>query len=68
MYIIRVAFTYQVSAWPSLPLLIFGVSALSSGMLVLLLPETLNTRLPDTVEEAEQLATFNKSPTKGISL
>lgn len=30
----------------------FGGSAISSGLLVLLLPETHNTKLPDTVEEA----------------
>lgn len=41
--------------WSALPLLMFGGSALMSGLLVLLLPDTINTKLPDTVEEAEDL-------------
>ena len=39
----------------ALPLLIFGACGLVSGMLCLLLPETGNERLPDTVKEAECL-------------
>ncbi|GFR84862.1 solute carrier family 22 member 13 [Elysia marginata] len=41
----------------ALPLLVFGVCGLVSGMLCLLLPETGNGKLPDTVREAEQLET-----------
>ncbi|KAG4080334.1 hypothetical protein HA402_010826 [Bradysia odoriphaga] len=37
---------------PSLPLILFGGTSLSSALLVLLLPETLNKRMPDTIEEA----------------
>ncbi|XP_063223494.1 organic cation transporter protein-like isoform X2 [Bacillus rossius redtenbacheri] len=44
--------------WQPLPLLIFGSLAVSSGLLTLLLPETLNRKLPDTIEEGEQ---FGKS-------
>lgn len=38
-----------------LPLYIFGGSALVAGLLVLLLPETRNKKLPETVDEAEAL-------------
>lgn len=33
----------------------FGGSALISGLMVLLLPDTNHTKLPDTVEEAEDI-------------
>lgn len=36
----------------SLPLLLMAGSSLLSAFLVLTLPETLNTKLPDTIEEA----------------
>ncbi|KAJ6638845.1 Organic cation transporter protein [Pseudolycoriella hygida] len=38
-----------------LPLLLFGCSSIISGLLVLRLPETLNTNLPDTIDEAKRL-------------
>ncbi|KAJ2951335.1 hypothetical protein O0L34_g5736 [Tuta absoluta] len=40
----------------SLPYLIFGVMAVTSALLMLLTPETLHRRLPDTVQEAEEIA------------
>ncbi|XP_059480578.1 organic cation transporter protein-like [Neocloeon triangulifer] len=40
---------------PYLPLEIFGASALISGMLALLFPETLGKSLPDSVDEAKNL-------------
>nr|CAD7456248.1 unnamed protein product [Timema tahoe] len=39
--------------WQPLPLLIFGVLALTAGLFSLLLPETLDKKLPDTIEEGE---------------
>ncbi|XP_075975360.1 organic cation transporter protein-like isoform X1 [Anticarsia gemmatalis] len=39
-----------------LPSVLFGCTALIAGALMLTTPETLNTRLPDTIQEAEQLA------------
>nr|XP_023012268.1 organic cation transporter protein-like [Leptinotarsa decemlineata] len=36
----------------ALPLICFGIIALAAGVLALLYPETLNTKLPDTIEEA----------------
>lgn len=44
-----------VRYYASLPLLLFGSISIVSGLLVLRFPETLNTNLPDTIEEAEQL-------------
>lgn len=40
---------------PALPLILFGGLSIISGLLGFLLPETLNTTLPDTVEEAENI-------------
>ena len=37
----------------ALPLLIFGGLSVVAGLLVLFLPETSNTILPDTVEDAK---------------
>ncbi|XP_017792387.1 PREDICTED: solute carrier family 22 member 21-like isoform X3 [Habropoda laboriosa] len=40
---------------PALPLILFGCMALSAGLLSLFFPETLGTKLPDTVWEAENI-------------
>ena len=37
------------------PLLVFGLSSIVAGLLLLTLPETLHRRLPDTVADAVQL-------------
>uniref|UniRef100_U5EU46 Putative synaptic vesicle transporter svop n=1 Tax=Corethrella appendiculata TaxID=1370023 RepID=U5EU46_9DIPT len=44
---------YLGKYWRPLPLIIFGVQAFLCGLLTLLLPETLNKRLADTVKEGE---------------
>ena len=44
----------QDQFYKGLPLLIFGVMSLASGLLVVLLPETMGTSLPQTLEEAEK--------------
>ena len=41
--------------WKPLPLIIFGSLGTISGFLILLLPETLNKKLADTIEEVELL-------------
>ena len=52
---------YQIAIFcrsllPSLPLVIFGVSAFISGLLILMLPETLGKELPANIREALDLA------------
>lgn len=44
---------------PAVPLACFGGLSITSGLLVLLLPETNNCKVPDTVEEA---AAFGRKP------
>ncbi|XP_074656215.1 organic cation transporter protein-like [Tubulanus polymorphus] len=47
--------------WNPLPSIIFGSTAIAAGLLALLLPETLNQVLPETLEDGE---TFGKSSPK----
>ncbi|XP_050348889.1 organic cation transporter protein-like [Nymphalis io] len=44
-----------------LPSVLFGATALVAGGLMLTTPETLNTRLPDTIREAEHIASQPQS-------
>ncbi|ESO84003.1 hypothetical protein LOTGIDRAFT_107933 [Lottia gigantea] len=39
----------------ALPLIIFGSAAIAAGLLALLLPETKNRKLPETIEDAKNL-------------
>ncbi|XP_034253555.1 organic cation transporter protein-like isoform X2 [Thrips palmi] len=39
----------------SLPMILFGSMSLASGLLALVFPETHNTKLPDNIEEAENI-------------
>ncbi|KAJ8716893.1 hypothetical protein PYW07_003520 [Mythimna separata] len=43
--------------WPGIPSVMFGAMGILSGILVLTQPETLGTKMPDTLEEAEALGT-----------
>ena len=47
-------FSLQKDIWPAMPTLIFAVLAFLSGGLTFILPETLNKKLPESMEEAEQ--------------
>lgn len=49
----------EVDAW--IPPLIFGIIPLVGAVLCYRLPETLNCRLPDTIEEAEELGSNKKN-------
>ncbi|KAI5633329.1 major facilitator superfamily domain-containing protein [Phthorimaea operculella] len=42
--------------WEPFPPVLFGAMALLSGLLIFLTPETLGTKLPDTMEDAEELS------------
>jgi OCT family organic cation transporter-like MFS transporter 4/5 len=45
----------QAEIYKALPFFLFGGISVASGLLILLIPETLNQKLPHTVEEAERL-------------
>lgn len=45
----------QVQIMPALPLILFGTMGMVAGILSLIFPETLGTKLPDTVWEAENI-------------
>lgn len=51
----------------SMPTIIFGVMCIISSLLVMFLPETNNTRLPDTIEEAEEIFKKNKQSVKELN-
>ncbi|XP_072932972.1 organic cation transporter protein-like isoform X2 [Epargyreus clarus] len=48
-----------------LPSVLFGATALVAGGLMLTTPETLNTRLPDTIAEAEHIEARSLAPPPG---
>ena len=43
--------------WQPLPVLIFGITSIVAGLLILLLPETRGAQLPETLEEGETFGT-----------
>lgn len=47
-------FNFQADYWRPLPLLVIGILALSAGLMSLMLPETLNRKLPETIEDGEK--------------
>ncbi|XP_049952003.1 organic cation transporter protein-like [Schistocerca serialis cubense] len=50
--------------WRPLPLLIFGTVSTTAAFLALILPETLNRKLPDTIEDMEE----QEKPLSGASI
>lgn len=50
-----------------LPLLLFGTVAFTAGLLSVLLPETLGLKLPDTIEEAENLGTKTATDNENLT-
>ncbi|KRZ69802.1 Organic cation transporter 1 [Trichinella papuae] len=59
---------YLSSDVRALALMIMGVLTISGGILALLLPETRNIRLPETVEEAEALYQTNNAAKRFCNL
>ncbi|XP_050500241.1 organic cation transporter protein-like [Diabrotica virgifera virgifera] len=54
--------------WLPLPLLVFGTCAFIGGLMSLVLPETLNKKLPETMEEGEQFGKKKKKiPDESLS-
>ncbi|XP_072753354.1 organic cation transporter protein isoform X2 [Anoplolepis gracilipes] len=51
---------------PSLPLILFGSMGMIAGVLSLIFPETLGTKLPDTVWEAENIGGLKSNGTHEI--
>ncbi|XP_050391448.1 organic cation transporter protein [Patella vulgata] len=45
----------------ALPLIVFGSASVAAGLLSLFLPETLNRKLPDTIDDAKQFTSGKKS-------
>ncbi|XP_049780685.1 organic cation transporter protein-like [Schistocerca cancellata] len=52
--------------WQPLPLLVFGAMISVGGFLALLLPETLNRKLPDTLEEGEDFGKENEEDLEDV--
>lgn len=50
--------------WAPLPMVIFGSIGIASGLAILEFPETLNTQLPNTVDEAMNMNTDAKNKDK----
>ncbi|XP_057338281.1 organic cation transporter protein [Microplitis mediator] len=52
---------YLAEIWKPLPLVIFGACALAGGLISLMLPETLNKKLPETIEDGELFGLKDKT-------
>ncbi|XP_055495412.1 solute carrier family 22 member 2-like [Leucoraja erinacea] len=50
--------------WVQMPLVVFGVIGLVSGVLVLFLPETKGLTLPDTIEEIENISRWKRNSSR----
>ena len=48
----------QVGINKAIPVILFGALSLAAGLLALLLPETRNRKLPETVQDGEQFERY----------
>lgn len=54
----------QANVFSALPTVFMGCVAAIASIIVLLLPETLNVKLPDTIEEAVNISNKEKKDNK----
>ena len=45
----------QMDVWEPLPSLVLGGAAIVGGLLTLMLPETFKSKMPDTIDDVENL-------------
>lgn len=50
----------------ALPLVVFGACSVSAGLLALMLPETLNKKLPDSIKDAEKFGVLKDTKVEDI--
>ncbi|XP_048240247.1 organic cation transporter protein-like [Haliotis rufescens] len=58
-YIANLALVIPGDFGRAVPLIIFGVSMVGAGVLALLLPETLNKNLPESIDDAKKMGRVN---------
>lgn len=49
------AIVFQYAYWPGLPIVLYGASSLVAAIVTLLVPDTTEISLPDTVQQAEAI-------------
>lgn len=59
-----IIYIFQASVFTALPSVFMGGVAGIASIIVLLLPETLNVKLPDTIEEAVNIRNIKKTDNK----
>jgi OCT family organic cation transporter-like MFS transporter 4/5 len=55
---------FQGAVHAAIPVIIFGLFSLSAGLFSLMLPETLNKKMPESVAEVERSGKKKKKSTK----
>ncbi|KAI0229436.1 Organic cation transporter protein [Lamellibrachia satsuma] len=62
--LIQPQFGRLTTYWGPMPFLIYGIAAITASLSTLLLPETLNKTLPETLEDGEE---FGREQTDNVS-
>ncbi|XP_061189312.1 organic cation transporter protein-like [Saccostrea echinata] len=60
-YFVTLGMTIEGSLGEALPLVIFGAASVAAGIMCLYLPETLNQKLPETIEDGINFGRVQKS-------